>query len=95
MNGQAHIGYNLFGLEKNEEREGRGVAPRFECSILFWEIGSISVFISFSSVVCENVDTIVVMTWEECEFLKQGIEGVMNCKPFLRELGLFLSITEE
>ena len=95
MNGQAHIGYNLFGLEKNEEREGHGVAPRFECSILFREIGSISVFYSFSSVVCENVDTIVVMTWEECEFLKQGIEGVMNCKPFLRELGLFLSIPEE
>lgn len=77
------------------KEKGRGVAPRFECSILFWEIGSISVFISFSSVVCENVDTIVVMTWEECEFLKQGIEGVMNCKPFLRELGLFLSIPEE
>ena len=34
------------------------------------------------------------MTWEECEFLKQQIEGVMNCKPFLRELGLFLSITD-
>ena len=92
MNGQAHIGYNLFGLEKNEERKGLGVAPLFECSSLFWEIDSISVF---SSVVCENVDTIEIMIWEKFEILKQQIEGAMNCKPFHRELGLFLSITEQ